>query len=309
MTAKHALPRPVSHEAPAPTLLPWRVHETHCTAIVESSADAIISIDHGTVSEWNPAAAAMFGYTRALAIGRDAGEFIAAGPDTDEPRADFLHTLKSGKGRLIGKRTELTAMRANGGSFPIELTLTLAPDHEPPAFTACIRDITEQKRAESDLRQSEERFRLLVESAEDFTIYLLNPGGRILTWNAGSERLDGYRARDIIGRRFSRLYTPEDIARGVPAQALATAELEGRHYHEGWSVRKDGSLYWASVVLAALRDDHGGLLAFSRIGRDRTVRRDTEVEAHRLATQLEAHLRERTAELQAVKTLLREAQA
>ena len=284
--------------------------EARYAAILETYPDAIISFDEtGKITDWNPAAEDIFGYTCALAVGRDAAGFIAPGTAMEAQRTEFLQSLKTGKGRLMGRRTEMTAVRANGGEFPIELTLTRARDRGPPFFTACIRDITERKRAEAILRKSEERFRVLVESVEDYAIHLLDPRGRILTWNAGAERIEGYRARDIIGRRFNRLYTPDDIARGKPEQALVTAGAEGRYSDEGWSVRMDGSQYWASVVLTALRDDHGVLFGFSRIGRDRTKRREAEIQAGRLTAELESQLRELTAELQAATQLLRKAEA
>lgn len=273
-------------------------------AILETSPDAIISIAKtGKITEWNPAAEEMFGYTRALAVGREATELIA--PDTGKAQlAEFLQSLKTGKGRLIGKRTEMTAVRANGWEFPIELILTLASEYGKPSFIACIRDITERKQAEAFLVKSEERFRMLVESVEDYAIHLLDPRGRVLTWNAGVERIDGYRACEIIGRRFNRLYTPDDIALGKPEHALVTASAEGSYSHEGWSMRKDGSRYWASVVLTALRRENGALFGYSRIGRDRTKRREAEIEAERTTAALECRLRERTSELKAATRLL-----
>jgi two-component system cell cycle sensor histidine kinase/response regulator CckA len=299
-----------SDEAPVPAAVAQHGHEALCAAILETSQDAIISIDEaGKITEWNPAAEDMFGYTRALAMGREFTGFIAADPAMEAHRIDFFQCLKTGKGRLIGKRTEMTAVRANGGEFPIELALMRTLDHGEESFTVCIRDITERKRAEDILRKSEERFRMLIESVQDYAIYLLDPHGRVLTWNAGVERIEGYRARDIIGRRFNRLYTPDDIALGKPEQALATAGAEGHYSHEGWSMRKDGSRYWASVVLTALRYENGVLFGYSRIGCDHTKRKEAEIEAARLTAALENNLRERTAELQAVKRLLQQAQA
>ncbi|HZP61581.1 MAG TPA: PAS domain S-box protein [Opitutaceae bacterium] len=297
----------VPEKDPAESILAWHAPEARYATILETSLDAIITIDQaGKITDWNPAAEEIFGYTCALAMGREAAGFIAPGPATH--RTEFLQSLKTGKGRLIGKRTEMTALRANGGEFPIELTLTRALDHGPPCFTACIRDITERKRTECTLRKSEERFRLLVESVEDYAIYLLDLRGRILTWNAGAERIEGYRARDIIGRRFNRLYTPDDIARGKPQQALVMAAAEGRYSDEGWSMRQDGSRYWASILLTALRDEHGVLFGYSRIGRDRTRRREVEIEAGRLTAELENRLRERTAELHVAMQLLRQSE-
>jgi PAS domain S-box-containing protein len=250
----------------------------------------------------------MFGYTRALAMGRGMAGFIASDPVAEARRTEFLQCLKTGKGRLIGKRTEMTAVRANGREFPIELALMRTLDHGLFSFTVCIRDLTERKQAEDILRKSEERFRMLVEGVQDYTIYLLDPRGRILTWNAGVERIEGYRARDIIGRRFNRLYTPDDIALGKPEQALATAKAEGHYNHEGWSMRKDGSRYWASVVLTALRYENGVLFGYSRVGCDHTKRKEAEIQAVKLTAALESHLQERTAELEAATRLLRETQ-
>jgi PAS domain S-box-containing protein len=298
-----------SEEAPTQAILAQRGHEALCAAILETNPDAIISIDEaGKITEWNPAAEDMFGYTRALAIGREFAGFIASDLVMEAHRMELFQCLKTGKGRLIGKRIEMTAMRAKGGEFPIELALIRVLDHRLVSFTVCIRDITERKRAEDILRKSEERFRLLVESVKDYAIYLLDPHGRVLTWNAGVEHIEGYRARDIVGRRFNRLYTPDDIALGKPEQALATAGAEGHYNHEGWSMRKDGSRYWASVVLTALRYENGTLFGYSRIGCDHTKHKEAEVEAAKLTTALESHLRERTAELQAAKRLLQQAQ-
>jgi PAS domain S-box-containing protein len=274
-------------------------------AILEDNPDALISLDAaGRITEWNLTAEDVFGYTRALALGRMAVGFILP-PVAREPRlAELAHNLLTGKGRWIGRRTELTALRANGEGFPVELSLTRTPELNL-AYTLCVRDITERKRAEEVLRRSEERFRLLVEGVEDHAIHLLDPHGRVLTWNAGIERMDGYRAKDIIGRRFDCLYTPEDIAKGVPAQALLTAQAEGRYRQEGWSVRKDGSRYWALVTLTALRTAGGELLGFCRIGRDCTKRKSEELVTKRLTAALERELHARTTQLAAANRRLR----
>src|ERR1700704_6445370 len=114
-----------------------------------------------------------------------------------------------------------------------------------------------------NFRQSEERFRLLVESVRDYAIFMLDPTGRVLTWNAGAERIKGYRADEIVGQHFSRFYPPDASAQGWPEQELATAGAQGRFEDEGWRVRKDGSQFWANVVITAMRDDAGNLKGFS----------------------------------------------
>ena len=108
-----------------------------------------------------------------------------------------------------------------------------------------------------ELRRSEERFRLLVESVDDYAIFMLDPDGTITSWNAGAQRIKGYRAEEIIGRHFSTFYPPDDVGRGHPDHELEIAAREGRFEDEGWRVRKDGSRFWANVVITALRDADG----------------------------------------------------
>ena len=131
-------------------------------------------------------------------------------------------------------------------------------------------------RGAEHLRQSEERFRLLVEGVLDYAIFMLDPQGYVLTWNAGAQRFKGYRAEEIVGSHFSRFYPPEALARGLPAHELETAARVGSFENEGWRVRKDGSLFWANVVITAMRDEGGTLIGFSKVTRDLTQRRGHE---------------------------------
>src|SRR5258706_4579380 len=127
-----------------------------------------------------------------------------------------------------------------------------------------------------NLRRSDERFRLLVESVRDYAIFMLDPDGVVLTWNTGAERFKGYRADEIIGQHFSRFYPPEMLERGLPARELEVAQATGVFEDEGWRVRKDGSLFWANVVITAMRNVQGELLGFAKITRDLTQRRAHE---------------------------------
>jgi len=126
------------------------------------------------------------------------------------------------------------------------------------------------------LRQSEERFRLLVESVKDYAIFMLDPEGRVLTWNAGAELIKGYRAEEIIGEHFSKFYPDDDRAQGEPEQALATARTAGKFEGEGWRLRSDGSKFWAGVLIEPVRDDNGDLIGYAQVVRDVTERREAQ---------------------------------
>src|SRR5438046_5469679 len=125
-------------------------------------------------------------------------------------------------------------------------------------------------------RHSDERFRLLVETVKDYAIVILDPEGHVVSWNAGAERIKGYRPEEILGQHFSRFYTPEDVAAGKPALELRVACAEGVFEDEGWRVRKDGSRFWANVIVTALRDPAGRLHGFGKVTRDLTERKQAE---------------------------------
>jgi PAS domain S-box-containing protein len=143
-------------------------------------------------------------------------------------------------------------------------------------YYAVRRDVSDRKRSEQALRHSEERFRLLVNGTKDYAIFSLDPAGRVASWNQGAERIKGYTAEEIIGVHFSRFYTPEDLASGKPTRELQIAMTEGRYEEEGWRLRKDGSKFWANVVLTALRNENGELTGFSKVTRDITDRKRTQ---------------------------------
>lgn len=149
------------------------------------------------------------------------------------------------------------------------------------------QEVAERKRTEEALRQSEERFRLMVSEVKDYAILMLDLDGRVASWNTGAERTKGYRAEEIIGQHFSRFYPQEDLERGKPEFALKTATEQGRYEDEGWRVRKDGSRFWANVVTTALRDQAGELRGFCEVTRDITDRKRNEEMLLRQNAQLE----------------------
>jgi PAS domain S-box-containing protein len=148
-------------------------------------------------------------------------------------------------------------------------------------------EIAQRQKTEEELRHNEGRFRLLVESVQDYAIFMLDPAGRITSWNAGAEKIKGYPAEEILGQHFSLFYSPEDSNRQTAQMELDTAAAEGRFEDEGWRVRKDGSRFWANVVITAVRDERGKLIGFSKITRDLSDRKRAEEELRKLASLVE----------------------
>jgi PAS domain S-box-containing protein len=153
-------------------------------------------------------------------------------------------------------------------------------------FAKITRDMTEQRHAQEALLEAERRFRLLVQGVTDYSIFMLDPEGRVTNWNAGAQRIKGYSPDEIIGEHFSRFYTPEDQAADLPRTAIETARETGRYEAEGWRVRKDGTRFWASVVLDAIRDEDGELIGFAKITRDMTEKRETQLRLEESREQL-----------------------
>ncbi|HEX5735913.1 MAG TPA: ATP-binding protein [Blastocatellia bacterium] len=161
------------------------------------------------------------------------------------------------------------------------------------------REVGERKRAEAALIESEERFRLLVEGVSDYGIYMLDPQGYVVSWNAGAKNLKGYQPEEIIGSHYSCFFTEEDIAAGVPMRDLEEAVRQGRLELEGWRVRKDGSRFWSSSLVTTLRDEEGCIRGFSKVTRDTTERKQAEQFRREFSSRLERRVAERTAQLEA----------
>ena len=180
-------------------------------------------------------------------------------------------------------------MRKDGVRFWADVVITsIVTGGVFRGFIKVTRDLTSRRQAEEQLRQSEERLRLMVASVRDYALYMIDPSGRVATWNPGAQRIKGYGEDEILGQPISRFFTAEDLALERPRRELEIAICEGRFEEEGWRVRKDGSRFWASVVLTPIRDGSGRLLGFVKITRDLTDRRRTEEERLRLVQAREA---------------------
>src|SRR5438132_3668497 len=150
-----------------------------------------------------------------------------------------------------------------------------------------LRDLTARKEAQDALHRSEQTFQLLVESIQDCAIFMLDPDGRVASWNAAAERIKGYRAHEIMGGHFSTFYPPDDVAQGKPQWALEIAEREGRHEHDGWRVRKAGARFCANSVISPMRDSQGGLIGYAKVTRDLTQRRRADQALAQTSQELE----------------------
>ncbi len=244
--------------------------------LVDAITDyAIYMLDaKGIVSSWNPGAARFKGYEADEIIGRHFSEFY-----TEEERAagipDLALKIAASEGRF---EREGWRLRKDGTRFWAHVVIDpiRSPSGETIGYAKVTRDLTERRAAEEALRRSQEQFRLLVQGVTDYAIFMLDPEGHVASWNAGAQRIKGYAPNEIIGSHFSRFYTSEDLAEGIPMRGLATAARDGRWEAEGLRKRKDGSTFWAHVVIDAIRDEGGKIIGFAKVTRDISERKEAE---------------------------------
>ena len=244
--------------------------------LIEAITDyAIFLLDPtGIVTTWNPGAQRFKGYTAGDIIGQHFSRFY-----TEQDQKDGLPSRALEIARRDGKfEAEGWRIRKDGSHFWAYVVIDPIrhPSGELIGFAKITRDLTERKAAEQVLNRSEEQFRLLVQGVSDYAIFLLDANGNVTNWNRGAHRIKGYRPDEIIGQHFSRFYTDEDRAAKLPQLALDTARKEGRFEKEGWRVRKDGSQFWAHVIIDAIRDDEGNIVGFAKVTRDITERREAQ---------------------------------
>ena len=255
--------------------------------IVQEVRDyAIYLLDTGgRIRSWNQGAELLTGYAPDDVVGRHFEIFF-----TEEDRArakpQYEMAVAAEQGRF---EEESWRVRKDGTRFwASEVITAVHDDASPPRLTGflkIVRDLSQRKRMEDKLRQSEERHRLLVDNVRDHAVFMIDPDGRVMTWNPGAQRVFGYAEEEIVGRHGSILFTAEDVAAGEHDKELATALSEGRASDDRWQVRKGGERFWVSGVTTAIRDPGGGFLGFAKVCRDLTERRLAEERQQKLLEQ------------------------
>ena len=246
--------------------------------LVEGIVDyAIYMLDpDGIVASWNAGAERFTGYTRDEILGQHFSRFY-----TDDDRGLDLPEAVLRTAREQGRfEHEGWSVRKDGTCFWAHVVIDpiRRPDGDLAGYAKITRDMSERREAEAQLRESQEQLRLLVQGVSDYALFMLDLDGQVSSWNAGAERIKGYTRDEIVGQHFSRFYIEEEREAGVPSRGLRQAAATGRWETEGWRVRKDGTRFWAHVVIDAIRNDAGELVGFAKITRDVTERMNAQRE-------------------------------
>jgi len=261
----------------------WRAEasEGRLAAVLMSVGDAVMASDsQGLVTFMNPIAQTLTGWSQDEAAGQPLESvFRTVREETREPIANPASKLiGSGMNPGLGNHTVLVARDGTERSIDD----SAAPIKDDTGHTGGVvlvfRDVAERRRWEEVLRKSEERYRIMVEQVKEYAIFTLDPAGYSTSWNAGVERLLGYAETEFIGQHLSRIFLPEDVSRGDPAEELKTASAEGQASQDRWQVRHDGTRFWASGLTTALHDERGNLLGFTKVLRDLTDLKRAEEE-------------------------------
>jgi PAS domain S-box-containing protein len=250
---------------------------------------AIFMLDpEGYVTSWNRGAEAIKGYRKEEIVGEHISTFY---PDDYEEGYPSRLLEQASADNYI--EDEGWRLRKDGSRFWANVTITAlhGDDGTVRGYAKVTRDMTERKRQREALQEEKERFQSMVQEVKDYGIFMLDSDGHVTSWNAGAEQIKGYQPEEILGDHFSVFYTDEDTERGVPGQLLEQARADGRVENEGWRVRKDGSRFWADVVITALHDNDGDIRGFSKVTRDMTDRREYQQQLDHQTEQIEELLR------------------
>ena len=268
-----------------------RRSEESLSATLYSIGDAVLSADENArITRINPVAERLTGWSEKEAIGRPVDEVFNIVNEDTRAKAPNPVSRVLAEGVVVGLANHTALISRDGTERPIADSGAPIRDAQGATRGAVLvfRDVTEERRAGDALRQSEEKLRLMIASVSDYAIFMLDPQGRVASWNPGAERITGYREDEILGVHFSRFFTAEDVAGGRPARELQAARKQGRLEDEGWRICKDGSRFWAGVVIAPMHDTAGQLVGFVKTTRDLTQSRKLEEERVRLAQAQEA---------------------
>ncbi|MGE5515944.1 MAG: NahK/ErcS family hybrid sensor histidine kinase/response regulator [Bacteroidota bacterium] len=268
-----------------------RESEARTRAILDAAVDGIITIDEtGIIRSINPAAERIFGYRAVEVVGRNVNMLMPE-PYRGEHDGYLRNYMQSGQARIIGLGREVQGRRKDGSVFPMDLAVGEGALAGGRIFAGIIRDITDRKAVEENLRAADERFRIMVDGVRDYAITMLSPEGKVISWNAGAQRLYGWSAEEAEGRLLSLFHPADETSNDSPAAALEAARKDGRHEHEGLRVRSDGTTFWAHEVITAVHGSGGTLSGFASVSRDMSESRRHE-EDLRNAKDYAEHARE-----------------
>ncbi len=254
--------------------------------------------ENGIVENWNKGAEKIKGYKASEIIGKNFSVFYS---ETDQeaglPQRLLKIAAKEGRATHKGLR-----IRKDGTTFWASVVITAVHDEQNNVigFSKVTHDLTEKKQADDALKKSEERYHLMVEEVQDYAILYLDKNGIVENWNKGAEKIKGYTANEIVGKNFSVFYSETDQEAGLPQRLLKIAAAEGKATHEGWRIRKDGTAFWASVVITAVHDENNELIGYSKVTHDLTEKKEADDQLKRYAGELE----KKNKELQQMNTEL-----
>lgn len=248
----------------------WQSGDARFERLLEAAPDAMVIVDRdGRILLVNTQTEKLFGYKREELLGQTV-EVLIPESFRQKHSAHRQNYAAAPHARPMGGGLELSGRRNNGSVFPVEISLSPLQDAAGTLYLSAIRDVTDRKRMDEALRQSEEYYRLLVDEVRDYAIFMLDREGRVVNWNKGAERIHGYATEEVVGQHFSRFHTSEDIERVRPAETLELAAAAGRWEEESWRIRKDGSRFWASVTITAVHGADGQIVGFAKVTRDIT---------------------------------------